>query len=445
MARVSIIGTGYVGLTTGACFAHLGHDVTCIDIDREKIARLREGDVPIYEPGLNELIDTNVREGRLHFSDDYTDGLRDAEIVYLAVGTPTAPDGKSADLKYVYAAAASVARALNSPAIVVNKSTSPVGTATAVARILDAERPEFAPWRVASNPEFLQEGSAVHDCLNPARVVIGASDPESADHVASLYDGMTCPIVTTDLNTAEMIKYASNAFLATRISFVNEVARIADALDADIKTVTYGMGLDPRIGPAFLNAGLGYGGSCFPKDVLALAHMGASAGIEPLLLESVTQVNSDQRRWVVERISEELGGLAGRTIGLWGLTFKPNTDDVREAPALDIARQLADRGATIRAYDPMGGQHARNLGFPGVVTASPYDTASGADALLLATEWDEFLTVDWNRVAYRMRGSLVFDGRNRLDAEEIARSGLRYVGIGRRTVEPSTDAEEISA
>lgn len=445
MTRISIVGTGYVGLTTGACLAEMGHTVCCIDVDREKIARLKAGDIPIYEPDLDAIIGRHVAEGRLRFSHDYDDGLRDAEFVFLAVGTPAGGDGQGADMRYLYGAAKMVGRALASRAVIVNKSTSPVGTGRIISCMLDAARPDLAPWSVVSNPEFLREGSAVHDCLHPARVVVGSGDPATAKKVASLYRRLDCPVVVTDLNTAEMIKYASNAFLATRISFINEVARICDALESDVLTVVQGMGLDPRIGPAFLDAGLGYGGSCFPKDVAALTHMATSAGLRPQLLPAVMSVNDEQRRWVVERLRDHLGGLSGRTITVWGLTFKPNTDDLRESPALDIARQLASDGAIIRVYEPTVGQGTMDLEAPGTLCASAYEAALGADAILLATDWDEFQSIRWDHVAHLMRGTLVFDGRNCLDSTQVSRAGLRYAGVGRPAMEPFILQEAMSA
>lgn len=445
MARISIVGTGYVGLTTGVCFAQMGHTVCCLDIDKDKIARLRTGDVPIYETQLDDLVSLNAAAGRLRFSADYLDGLRDAQFVFLAVGTPPAADGRSADLRYLYAAAADVARSLAAPAIIVNKSTSPIGTGNVIARLLNVERPELAPWRVVSNPEFLREGCAVHDCLHPARIVLGANDTSAAAQVAMLYESLDCPIIVSDLNTAEMIKYASNAFLATRISFINEVARICDALGADVRTVAQGMGLDPRIGPSFLEAGLGYGGSCFPKDVAALTHMAACAGLHPQLLHSVAQINEDQRTWAVERLASEIGGLHNRTVALWGLAFKANTDDLRQAPSLDIVRHLVSEGATVRAYDPVAGQAALDLRLPATICASAYEAVLSADAVLLATDWREFMTIHWPRVAELMRGTLVFDGRNCLDPAEVAAAGLDYVGVGRPTIAPSLARCAISA
>lgn len=445
MARVSVIGTGYVGLTTGTCFAQMGHTVACVDIDENKIARLQAGDIPIYEPGMEDLVRSNMAAGRLRFTADYMDGLSEAEFVFIAVGTPTSPDGRAADLRYVYAAARTIAKCLPARAVIVNKSTSPIGTADTIVRVMDSERPEFAPWSVVSNPEFLREGQAIHDCLHPSRVVLGAADETAADAVATLYDTLDCPVIKTDLHTAEMIKYASNAFLATRISFINEVARICDALDADVCTVAEGMGLDPRIGPAFLNAGLGYGGSCFPKDVAALTHMAACAGLHPQLLRTVSEINVDQRRWAVSTLRDSLGELEGRTIAVWGLTFKPDTDDLREAPALEIAQRLLDEGAHVRAYDPVIHKTLGERDLPGTICSNPYDAVRGADALLLATDWKEFESVSWSAVSSLMSGDVVFDGRNCLDPAEVAAAGLRYIGVGRPTATADTACEAISA
>lgn len=434
MARIAIIGTGYVGLTTGVCFAEMGHSVCCIDIDTGKVERLRAGEMPIYEPGLHEVMHRNVAAGRLRFTAEYADGLCDAEFVFLAVGTPTAADGQSADLRYLLGAAGDIARALPRKAIIVNKSTSPIGTGQSIARLMDDARPELAPWVVVSNPEFLREGCAVNDCLHPARVIVGAINDRDAAQVAALYNTLECPILTTDLNTAEMIKYASNAFLATRISFINEVSNICDRLNADVRLVAQGMGLDPRIGPDFLDAGLGYGGSCFPKDVSALTYMAARAGLHPQLLTAVTEINEDQRRWAVERLEERLGGLEGRTIAIWGLAFKANTDDLRESPALAIAQRLTAAGAMVRAYDPVAGEGAEQQGLSAVLCETPYDAVRGADAILLATDWAEFTAVDWHSVAVAMHGTLVFDGRNCLDAHHVTAAGLDYMGIGRPSI-----------
>lgn len=426
MARIAVVGTGYVGLTTGACFAHMGHSVSCIDIDVTKIGRLRSGDIPIYEPGLKELVDANVKSGRLSFTTDYREGLTEAGFVFIAVGTPALEDGRP-DMTYVHTAAREIGRSLSSRAIIVDKSTTPIGTAGTIAGLLEEVNPALAPWIVVSNPEFLREGSAVDDCLYPDRVVLGADDASGVEAVKELYRPFDAPIIISDLNTAEMIKYASNAFLATRISFINEVARICDALGADVCTVADGMGLDPRIGRDFLNAGIGYGGSCFPKDVAALRHMAAEAGLHPQLLKAVTDINDDQRRWVADQLEHWLGGLRGKTIAVWGIAFKPNTDDTRSAPSLDIVARIADRGAVVRAYDPVV-----KVEHDVVRCSSAKEAATGADAILVATEWEEFVNMAWGEVARVMGGRLVFDGRNCLDREAVVGAGLTYRGVGRQ-------------
>jgi UDPglucose 6-dehydrogenase len=440
MSNIAVVGTGYVGLTTGACFAHLGHRVVCVDIDVDKVRRLEAGDIPIYEPGMRELVLENVEARRLRFTSTYTEGLDDVEFVFIAVGTPTADDGHSADLSYVHAATRETAAALKDRAIVINKSTSPIGTADGIRQILEEYRPELSPWQVVSNPEFLREGLAIHDCLHPFRIVLGANDRDSASAVATLYSAFDCPVIITDLHTAEMIKYASNAFLATKISFINEVARICDALGADVCTVAHGMGLDERIGGEFLNAGLGYGGSCFPKDVAALAQMAAGVGLHPQLLHAVSDINIDQRRWVVDRLSESLGTLAGKTVAVWGLAFKPETDDLREAPAVDVARRLISAGATVRLYDPV----VTDAGVAATHAASAYEAAEGADAVLVATEWDEFKGISWDSVADSMRGTVIFDARNAMNEEAISAAGLTYLGVGRKPA-PVTLREAVTA
>lgn len=428
MSRISVVGTGYVGLTTGVCFAHLGHSVSCIDVDRAKIDLLRTGGVPIYEPGLRELLEESVAAGRLTFTTEYASGLHGAEYVFIAVGTPMADDGQAAEMRFVYEAAASIANSLTSAAIIVNKSTSPIGTGDSIRRVLEENNPALSPWVVVSNPEFLREGNAVDDCLHPARVVLGSHLVTNCGKVAELYRAFGCPIITTDLHTAEMIKYASNAFLATKISFINEVARICDALEADVSVVAEGMGMDGRIGDQFLKAGLGYGGSCFPKDVAALAQMAADSGLHPQLLKAVGDINDDQRRWVIETLRRELGALEGKTIAIWGLAFKPETDDLRFAPALEIGRRLLAEGASLRTYDPVAGSGDLRA----VACASPLEAAARADAVLLATEWPEFQGLNWNGVAHVMGGDLVFDGRNCVSPRDVGAAGLRYVGVGRR-------------
>jgi UDPglucose 6-dehydrogenase len=356
--EIAVVGTGYVGLVTAAGFADLGNRVIALDVDKAKIEGLNKGRMPIYEPGLEEMVARNVAAQRLFFVTSYPQALKNAEFVFIAVGTPEGVDGE-ADLKYVRSAAISIAKAMIAPLIVINKSTVPVGTGDWVADIISSEQESPIPFSVVSCPEFLREGSALLDFMNPFRTVLGSTDLDAAEKVARLHLPLRAPIMITNLRTAEMIKYASNAFLATRISFINEIANICEELGADVKEVASGMGYDSRIGPHFLDAGLGYGGSCFPKDVKALAHMAAEKGRHPQLLQAVMDINLDRRRLLIERTEKLLDSVDGKTIGLLGLTFKPNTDDIREAPALDLARLLAEKGAKIRAYDPEGMSRAK--------------------------------------------------------------------------------------
>ncbi len=430
MKNICMVGTGYVGLVTGACFAELGNKVTCLDVDAAKIELLNTGGVPIYEPGLTELVQRNTGQGRLSFTTSYESALRDAEFVFIAVNTPPDAEG-SADLSYVRSAAISIAQHLDHDLIIVDKSTVPVGTGHIVERLVEEYRATPAQFTVVSNPEFLREGNAISDCLHPDRVVIGSDDPEATEAVASLYLWLRCPILITDMATAEMIKYASNSMLATRISFMNEMAEICEHVGADVKQVALGMGYDKRIGSAFLDAGLGYGGSCFPKDVRALIHMATVAGCHPQLLQAVTDINSDQRLRAVNKLDDLLGGLDGRTIGLLGLAFKPNTDDLREAPSIEIAQRLIDAGANVRAYDPVAEGGASQLVPQLIVCPDPYDAASGADALLLVTDWIEFTHLDMARIRGLMKTPILVDGRNLYDASELRALGFTYRGSGR--------------
>ncbi len=431
MKRITVVGTGYVGLVTAAGFADLGNRVVALDIDEDKIARLQRGEMPIYEPGLAEMVERNVKAGRLSFTTSYAEAIPGAEFVFIAVGTPQAVNGE-ADLRYVEAAARSVAEHMTAPLIIVNKSTVPVGTGDWVAEIVRRHQKEPIPFSVVSCPEFLREGSAIYDFMNPHRVVLGSLDPEAAEKVAQLHLPLRAPILITDLRTAEMIKYASNAFLATKISFINEIANICEALGADVKEVARGMGYDPRIGPLFLEAGLGFGGSCFPKDVQALARMAEDMGRHPQLLHAVLDINADRRRMAVERVAELLGGdLTGKVVGLLGLAFKPNTDDMREAPSIDIARGLLERGARVRAYDPIAMDNARRI-LPEVeMMPDPYALAQGADALMVVTEWNEFKQLDLERIRDAMRQPVLFDGRNIYDPARMAELGFVYRGVGR--------------
>jgi UDPglucose 6-dehydrogenase len=427
---IAVVGVGYVGLVTGACFSDLGNRVVALDIDPGRIAGLKRGEMPIYEPGLEELVERNVRAGRLSFTTSYEQALRTADFVFIAVGTPSGVDGE-ADLQHVRAVAEAIARTMDHSMVIINKSTVPVGTGDWVADILRATQPKPIPFAVVSCPEFLREGSAIQDFMNPARTVLGSLDPEAAEKVAQLHLPLRAPIMITDLRTAEMIKYASNAFLATKISFINEIANICEALGADVKEVASGMGYDPRIGRAFLEAGLGYGGSCFPKDVKALAYMAAEKGRHPQLLQAVMDINADSRRRILERAQELLGSLRGKTVGLLGLTFKPNTDDLREAPALEIAQSLLAEGASVRAYDPVGMPHAAAM-MPALhMTPDAYELAQGCDAVIICTEWNEFKNLDLQRLHDRMRQPLVIDGRNIYDPDEMASYGFHYRGVGR--------------
>jgi UDPglucose 6-dehydrogenase len=436
---ITVIGTGYVGLVTGTCLADMGNQVTCVDIITEKIERLKQGILPIYEPGLEELVERNVHAGRLHFTTSYKEGLDNCEFIFIAVNTPTGTSQGGADMRYVESAARSIAEELDHHAVIINKSTVPVGSGDVVSRIIriNLARPDVH-FGVVSNPEFLREGSAVQDFQNPDRVVLGSADPEAAQKVATLYLPLRAPIVITDLYTAEMIKYASNAFLATKISFINEIAQICERLGADVKEVAVGMGHDKRIGRAFLDAGLGYGGSCFPKDVRALAHMAAEAGLHPQMLNAVMEINHDQRRLVVNKLSSILGSLRGCTIGILGLAFKPNTDDMREAPSIDIIRWITSQGALVRVYDPVATQTAQEaLTREGirldVVTFcdNAYAVAEEADALVIVTEWNEFKSLDMLQIRNAMRRPVLIDGRNIYEAAEMTRVGFVYRGMGR--------------
>jgi UDPglucose 6-dehydrogenase len=435
MRQLAVVGVGYVGLVTGACFADLGNRVSCVDVDALKIERLKKGEMPIFEPGLEELVGRNVAAGRLAFTTDYAEGLAGAEIVFIAVGTPSGYDGE-ADLTYVQEAARRIAEVMDHPLIVVNKSTVPIGTGDLVAEIIERYRGKPVPFSVVSNPEFLREGSAIQDFMNPDRIVLGSTDRKAAERVAELHRPLGAPVMITDLRTAEMIKYASNAFLATKISFINEIAAICERLGADVKEVAAGMGMDKRIGPAFLQAGVGWGGSCFPKDVKALEHMAAMHDCHPQLLRAVMDINRDQRRRLVLKVRDALGGLKDRCIGVLGLSFKPNTDDMREAPSVEVIRLLLSEGALVRAYDPVAMPVARKL-LPGIGYASdPYDLADGADALVVVTEWNEFKQLDLHRVRGLMRTPVVVDGRNIYDPKEMAQLGFVYRAVGRPTYDP---------
>ncbi len=430
MRTICVVGTGYVGLTTGVCFADLGNRVTCIEIDLAKLDTLRSGRTPIYEPGLQEVLERNLRAGRLAFTDDYALALQDADFIFITVGTPMADDG-AADLSQVEAAAASIGKHLQRDAVIIDKSTVPVGTGDMVGAIISSHKHAEYSFSVISNPEFLREGSALSDFFKPDRIVLGADDRAAAERVAALHDPLGAPVIITDLRTAEMIKYASNAFLATRISFINETAQICERLGADVKEVARGMGADKRIGPHFLDAGVGYGGSCFPKDVLALHHMAASAGCHPQLLQAVMDINQDARRRFIDKLRATLGSFEGTLIGVLGLSFKPNTDDMREAPSVAIIEALQAEGARVKAYDPVAMDAAGEI-LPRVTyCATAYDVAKEADALLIITEWNEFKQLDLNRIMQHMRRPVLLDGRNIYDPADMYARGFIYHGVGR--------------
>ncbi len=431
MKQICVVGVGYVGLVTAACFADLGNRVTALDVNEERIANLKKGIMPIYEPGLDELVKRNVKAGRITFTTSYAEALKGAEYAFIAVGTPSGSDG-SADLQYVAAAATSIAKNMTAPLVLINKSTVPIGTGDWVADIVKGAQPKPMDFAVVSCPEFLREGSAIGDFMNPHRTVIGSLDRDAANKVAQLHLPLRAPIVITDLRTAEMIKYASNAFLATKISFINELADLCERVGADVKEVAAGMGYDARIGRHFLDAGLGWGGSCFPKDVEALAFMAKEKGLEPKILNSVMDVNYDRRKEAVKTVEQMLGGsLKGKTIGLLGLAFKPNTDDMRDAPAIDISEELIEAGARVHAYDPVAMDVARPI-LPAVeMFEEPYAMAKGCDALMVITEWNEFKQLDLDKVKSLLKSPVIYDGRNIYEPGRMKEMGFNYRAIGR--------------
>ncbi|MDD5087359.1 MAG: UDP-glucose/GDP-mannose dehydrogenase family protein [bacterium] len=432
--KLVVIGTGYVGLVTGTCLAETGHDVVCVDIDRAKIELLRRGEIPIYEPGLQEVLVRNVDKKRLHFTTELTSVMDDAEILMIAVGTPPMEDG-SADLSHVLGVAETIGRHMKSYKIVVNKSTVPVGSGDLVrAKIASLTTHEFD---VVSNPEFLKEGDAVNDFMKPDRIVLGVSSKRAEEAMRRLYAPFQRTghrLIVMDVRSAEMTKYAANALLATKISFMNEIANLCEALGADVTSVRYGVGSDPRIGAQFLFPGIGFGGSCFPKDVVALARMGDDAGVPLRILHAVTDVNDRQRLRVADKVVAHFGeDLSGRTFALWGLAFKPRTDDMREAPSIYTVDALTKRGAKLRGYDPAAMKEARRLmGNRIELFEDSYSLLDGADALLIMTEWQEFRDPDLKDVKRRLKNPLIFDGRNLFEPEHMRAAGFEYHCIGRK-------------
>lgn len=432
--RICMIGTGYVGLVSGACFADFGHDVTCVDKVPAKIEGLLAGKMPIWEPGLEALVKHNAEHGRLKFTTDLADGIRDADAVFIAVGTPARRGDGHADLSFVYAAAKEIAGALTKKAVIVTKSTVPVGTGDEITRIL-AENGAPEGTSVASNPEFLREGAAIRDFKIPDRIVVGAEDEFAREVLREVYRPLflnKAPILFTGRRTAELIKYAANAFLATKISFINEIADLCEAVGADVQEVSRGIGLDNRIGPKFLHAGPGYGGSCFPKDTLALLQTAEKEQVGMRIVNSVVEVNDARKAAMADRVREAIGGdLQGKRVGVLGLTFKPNTDDMRDAPSLALIKRLQEGGALVVAFDPVGREQAEPM-LPGVTFAEDaYSVAADADALVLVTEWDEFRALDLRRLAGTMRSKHLIDLRNVYDPADVERAGLSYRGIGR--------------
>lgn len=456
--RVCVIGTGYVGLVTGVCLSHIGHDVICVDNNEEKVKLMKQGQSPIYEPGLSELMHSCMEAGRLHFTTDLGAGVNHGEILFIAVGTPPLPTGES-DTRYVEAVAKGIGRNLNGGyKVIVNKSTVPIGSGDWVRMIvLDGLKERHstqgegftmtdseAQFDVVSNPEFLREGSAVYDTFNPDRIVLGGNSEKAINMMKELYQPLVerkfsedkslppVPVVITDLSSAEMIKYAANSFLATKISFINEVANICDRVGADVTQVAQGIGLDSRIGSKFLQAGIGWGGSCFPKDVLALIHTAKDYGYQTEILNSVVNVNKRQRLIIIEKLQQELKILKGKVIGLLGLTFKPDTDDMRDAPALNIIDELNRLGAKVKAYDPIVSQTGISHGISGVMIETDAERlADSCDALVLITDWQEFLKLDLVKMSKSMNNCLIIDGRNFFERQKVEEAGFRYLGIGR--------------
>src|SRR6184192_1763612 len=435
--NICVVGTGYVGLVTGAVFADLGNEVICVDNQHDKITELRAGRMPIYEPGLEEMVARNVADGRLSFSTDLADAVRRSVIVFITVGTPPKSDGQT-DLTAVGEVARAIGEAMERYIVVVNKSTVPVGTGEFVREVIERHQKTRVPFDVVSNPEFLREGCAIEDTLRPDRIVIGAPTQQVAMSLLELYAPLERPMIITDVPSAEIIKYASNALLATKISFMNAIANICELAGADITQVVKGMGLDPRIGPAFLQAGLGYGGSCFPKDTESLVHTAAALGVDFVLLRAAVETNAERAGHFVRMIEKALAPLDDKRIAVLGLAFKANTDDMREAKSIEVGRHLVELGAQIRAYDPVAMDNARRVLPAGVVYCdSPYAAATDADAVALVTEWNEFKLLNLERLRAVMRRPIVFDGRNLWEPERMRRLGFEYHSIGRKPVLPA--------
>jgi UDPglucose 6-dehydrogenase len=434
--NIAVVGTGYVGLVTGTCFAETGNHVICVDIDKEKVQKMKDGKVPIYEPHLDVLFERNIRQGRLHFTTDLASAIKDAQIIFLALPTPPGEDG-SADLKYVLGVADDLGKIITDYKVIVDKSTVPVGTSEKVHAAL-AKHAKVELFDVVSNPEFLREGFAVDDFLKPDRVVVGTSSPRAQKVMEDLYKPFVRqgnPIIFMDERSAELTKYAANAFLATKITFMNEIANFCERVGADVDKVRIGIGTDSRIGKRFLFPGIGYGGSCFPKDVQALARSGNDAGYEFQIIKAVMEVNEDQKTSIIPKITRHYGDLKGKRFALWGLAFKPDTDDIREAPALYVIDALLKAGASVTAFDPEAMPNVKKqVGDSIAFAADEYEALKGADALIIATEWALFRTPDFKRVAELLKEKVIFDGRNLYDLDEMEKLGFQYVSVGRQPV-----------
>ena len=432
--NIAVIGSGYVGLVAGTCFADLGNDVICVDNDEKKIEFLQQGGVPIYEPGLNEMLGRNRTEGRISFTTDIREAIRKSLAIFIAVGTPPGKNHE-ADLSFVIDVAASIGKYMDGYRVIINKSTVPVGTADLVRATIKKNQKEPIEFDVVSNPEFLREGEAILDFTNPDRIVVGTDSPKAKSALERIYGGIVRidkPILFTDVKSAEMIKYASNAMLATRISFMNEVAQLCEKVGADVKMVAKGMGLDKRIGPRFLQAGAGYGGSCFPKDVNAFRETMKSYGVNGWILDAVEKVNHEQKQSLVPKLKSLLPALEGRKVAVWGLAFKPKTDDMREAPSLVVVRQLQDEGAEVVAFDPEAEKTARKIISEVTYVKNPYDALKGADALVIVTEWNEFRELDKQKMKALMKSPIIIDGRNVYEPEDMRKAGFQYRGVGRQ-------------
>ncbi|MFN3532530.1 MAG: UDP-glucose dehydrogenase family protein [Candidatus Brocadia sp.] len=432
--RICCIGCGYVGLVAGTCLSDMGNDVICIDVDKNKINNLKKGIIPIYEPGLKDMLDRNARENRIRFSTNIKEGIQNSEIIFITVGTP--PDANNcADISAIISVAEDIGRYMNGYKVIVNKSTAPVGTLEKIGKVIKSFQNKRAKYDLVSNPEFMREGEAIKDFTNPDRIVIGLQSEKAKRIMTSLYNGIARadkPIMFTDIRSAELIKYASNAMLATRISFMNEMAQLCEKVGGDIKAIAKGIGLDSRIGPRFLQAGVGYGGSCFPKDVKALAEIMKSNGVGAKILTAVDEVNEQQKRSLIEKIKKLLPVLKGKSIAIWGLAFKPKTDDMREAPSIVIIHQLQELGAKIMAFDPEAQETAKKILKDVTYCNDPYLTVKGCDALVIVTEWNEFRDLDLKKVKRLIKHPNIIDGRNIYEPHEMEKLGFNYICVGRK-------------